>query len=245
MAGDLLLNLLASLIFFALGYLFDRFLEWRSLQVVRNLWRPFLKQTPLVVSFTTRPGPKARSTRRVSFTEMEAFVRISQTMAKLGLESQAKDSQMTPSEFKGSNLVLLGSPLSNQATDSIWQALAIHLPYQFIDPPENPGEYYLQSPGQAYIPEYNQDSILSKDYAVLIRTANPFDYDKAVIIAAGTHGYGTFGAILLLTQKIYSRTFARLTKGRDFIALLEIQLASQQVINIRVLECQILIPEHH
>ena len=109
------------------------------------------------------------------------------------------------------NLVLLGGIDTNQVTTDALELIKPNV--RIVDPgPQIKVEIHdlapepcpEQSSIEAGTPRKYQanDKI---EYGIIIRARNPFEPSKAIIIIAGTYGYGTWGAVDLIQQESFLR----------------------------------------
>jgi hypothetical protein len=110
------------------------------------------------------------------------------------------------------NLILLGGLDTNRVTMT---AIDLFKPnVTVVDPgPGMPMEVHDLAPPVG--PKINEEKSLKihsykaipgqVDYGIVIRTPNPFDTSKAMIIIAGAYGYGTWAGIDLIQQSAFLR----------------------------------------
>ncbi len=119
---------------------------------------------------------------------------------------QGSESREASECFTGSNLILLGSEISNQVTrekiEDLRRKSAI-IPYEVR---ENQATNMIEirhitNPEAIYVPQIDEDGS-GTDYALIIKTKNPSDFDrgKELIILAGANMYGVEAAARIITE---------------------------------------------
>ena len=220
MTEEVVAGLLASAISFVLGLGWSRMREKWRLRVFASIWRPFLARKKVAVVLTTRAGPYARSTARVSLSELKAFVSISETLDKLKLVAIPIGSDCRLDEISGEQLILLGGPAANSVTAEIWRLIEGRLPFAFDSKTSS-----LACSGRVYSPEVDSEGHLVKDYAVIMRASAPFASRRPMLLCCGCHGFGTLGAAIAITDRVSARRLSRsVAATQDFCAVLEIAI---------------------
>lgn len=235
MAIDFMINLLASVVFFVLGYSINSLRKYLKLRPYRKLWEPFLKESKSLVVVSTRPGPHARSTLRVSFTEMEGYVEVSKLLSELGSNARVVTDEISPDEVRSNNLIILGSPAANRVSDMIWQEISGKLPFVFHLP-----EQSISIGDRSYIPKEDSEGVLETDYGLIVKSRNPFNQLKSMVIALGCHGLSTYGTMSLMTELESVKGIVKSTQDADFVALVQFQLKGNRIISSKILESYVL-----
>jgi hypothetical protein len=92
------------------------------------------------------------------------------------------------------NLVLLGGPDANRLTREV--VTKIQSTVRFGDPECHEIVIRDTLTGEAYLPKLTMDRKgIARDYGAIIKTRNPFDPSKHLLLAAGSVGFGTWGAL--------------------------------------------------
>lgn len=238
MITNILASLIASFLFFLFGFSTQKLLVRSRLSALHRFWGSKPPDAFTVV-VTTRPGPHPRSTPRVSLNEMLAYARLTELANSLGTRVIPIDSQFRPEDLAGRSVIVLGGPGSNALCEAIWRRIAPRLPFQF-----GLNDYSLSISDRKYIPEENRSGQLVKDFALLIRSRNPFSPDCEVLMCCGCHGYGTYGAVVAITDREKAELLGRrLHRTREFSALLEITLENGIVSGTTVRELFPLAPQ--
>ena len=230
-------SLVASLIFFLLGYSYSRLVAWFRLRGLRNLWKPLLGHRAITVVLSTRQGPHAGSTRRVSLNEVRAFSGIAETAKSLGCHVSILDSDSRSEEWIGRDVVLLGGPLANNATRMVWEKIAARLPFEL-----DLQKFAITIAQRTYTPEEDQEGHLLRDFALLIRVRDILTVGNAAFLCIGCHGFGTSGAAgILYSGNAANKVLRSLPENEDFCVLLEVPV-QQGTITAPVVREQFVLP---
>ncbi|MDJ0582822.1 hypothetical protein [Crocosphaera sp.] len=118
---------------------------------------------------------------------------------------QGSESREASPYFTGSNLILLGSEISNQVArekiEDLRREGAI-IPYEVRENQEtNIIEIrHITNPEEIYVPQIDKDGS-GTDYALIIKTKNPSDFEsRELIILAGANMYGVEAAARIITK---------------------------------------------
>ena len=154
------------------------------------------------------------------------------------LKNEEKDE---PIEFEH-NLVCVGDIKNNPVTEYSFQQLIKELPYHFSRQNEEFLTLTDKSNKILLAPEYYpQQNIIVKDYAAITQVSSlvpNFRYlGRKMLIVSGTTPSGTLGAALAIKERdeVLNQIWAE-TKGRDFQAILSIDLEDKEPINMSLLE---------
>lgn len=229
---SVLLNILASVLYFALGagslFFLAKLRTWSKTRLVSQIYN----DKTLVVALTTRDGPLPRSTARVSLTEVEAVVNLKSLVGeKIHIELMKHPPETALLSNK--NVLCLGGTLANTVTAQALEILKNKFPFIFqIDAPRK-----IVIADRSYEPVYSQDgSVVLRDYAVIVKTENPFSEtavkNKKIFIIMGLHGYGTRGAVIALMDSKISKEIWRKVKTGDFSAVIRIEIDRNQRLNV-------------
>lgn len=228
---DFLINIAASIAFFVLGFLASRGYRWWSDRPFREIWKHILVSKKALVVFTTRTGPKPSSTPRISFFETKAFSEVDKLLSRLGYETVPVSGFVSREKVQENNVIMLGSPVANQAVVDVWDEISPELPYEF----HVEGQFITRSSFDFH-PGYEND-LLVRDYCLIIRRKNPYNCDHGLIISAGCHGFGTYGGIKALTERTTVKQFKKMVGSSDFIALIEVRIKEELITSLKILEC--------
>jgi transcriptional regulator with XRE-family HTH domain len=103
-----------------------------------------------------------------------------------------------------SHLVLLGSPVSNEAVDRVIRLT--DLPVRQVTEPEIDGEVFelVSSPSTRLRPEFLGDdpkSELIEDVGMFYRAPNPYNMSRTLTLCSGVFTRGVYGAVRILTDR--------------------------------------------
>lgn len=197
MAGQLLnisIGLVTTLVGYVIGRVWQRLRDQVPRRRARLFWGPVLSgKVQIVVSRTSVDGfPDPAGL--VGGGDALALREISTFLGSVGVKDVEVVYVDEPLLDRKNNLILLGGPDSNKLTE---EALGFMLPpagVQLLDPgPGRPMEVRdLESGGEPYVAQPD------RDYGIIVRTSNPFNPDRGVVIIAGAYGYGSWGGAFLV-----------------------------------------------
>lgn len=234
MTYDLFVGVLGNALFFVTGFLLQAAITSYRRRYARRLFRHFSRGAVRVV-LSTRPGPKASSTSRVSLSETRSFAAFQRLFAGLGRSCEPSDSEVALIELSGANVVVLGGPVANRITGQLWPSAAAGVPYA-IDAEHQ----VIRALPSDFVPEYDATGELTVDFGIIIRRRNPINPEHGLLIAAGCHGFGTEACVAMVTQRDAQKKLASRTKGEDFAAIVRAELRDRQIVSLTVAQCVIL-----
>jgi hypothetical protein len=229
-----LIHLAASITFVILGYISNSIYQWFKLSSFRTIWKPFLRDKSVTVVLSTRPGPLKRSTPRVSFNELQAYVNINKTLTKINISTIPVSSEIALEEIREKNLIILGGPIANKVTANFWPIISKQFPFYF-----DLEKQIILTGQRDYCPQLNENSILTKDYGIIMRVSNPYNNDKHIVLAMGCHGFSTHGLINMMVKVESAKKLIKATNNKDFVALVEFILQDNMIISDNILECYV------
>lgn len=240
MTYNILVSLIASLIFVFLGYFASKLFDIIRTRRHKVLWRPFLKsKQDIAIILTTRPGPYIRSTPRVSLNEMLAYTELSELFRKLRMSLLIIPSNIAKStDLANRHLVILGGPKANQCSAQIWRIIGPRMPVRF-----NLDKQTLQVAERTYVPELDKNGMIIHDYGLIIRTKNPLSerQDKYAMMAFGCHGHSTYGAMHSVLIGNLVKDIYRHAGKKDFLSIIKVDLQENKIVSTKVLECYIIL----
>ena len=142
-------------------------------------------------------------------TELESYLK-----GALGAEVRLRLS-VRANEAINSNLVLLGGPIHNHITRRVLPAL--NAPFQFDD-----HTLVNTQDGQRWSPSINDAGgreRIAEDYALIVKTRNPFDRRKTVLVVAGCRTHGVLAGARALIRERVTDTLAITTGLGDHYAM--------------------------
>lgn len=218
-----------------LGLFVHRILSWWKLRKIFPVWKPFTSgEDPLAIILSTRPGPHARSTPRISFNEMLSFSELSQLCSRVHRQIQPLPSDVDVELLKSRDLVILGGPLINPIAEIVWRLVQHDIPICF-----NSDTSGFVSQGKDYVAEYAADGTVMRDYGVVVRCKSPLlqGDGRHVMLCFGIHGYGSRGALCSVMQGHIARSIGTLAHGGDFVALIEVAVKGHAVLRTDLIHC--------
>lgn len=234
MTYDIFVGVLGNVLFFVTGFFLQAATSNYRRKHARNIFRHFSK-APVRVILSTRPGPKASSTPRVSLSETRSFAAFQRLFSGLGFSCEPSDSEVALAELGAFNIVVLGGPTANRVTEKLWATAAAGVPFA-IDAEKQ----IVRALPSDFVPEYDAHGKLMVDFGIILRRRNPINVEQGLLIAAGCHGFSTEACVAILTQSETQKTLARRTKGSDFVAIIRAELRDNQVISLAIAQCVVL-----
>jgi hypothetical protein len=221
---DFAINVAAGIALVAFGAISRKAVVAYKTRNERRLWRPFRTKGNLAIAVTTRPGPLARSTPRVSLTEIRVLIKLIPTLEKLGIHYHLIDSTANSLGQAGDfHLLVLGGPATNELTREALKILQPRLPAGF-----DLSTLAVAVADRRYTPKYNNGTgTVDLDYGMVVRISNPFSSDDSLsaIFVMGCHGYGTAGAARILTSEKLAAELLMRVRDDPFLAILETKVA--------------------
>jgi hypothetical protein len=232
MLNDIIIGLLSSFTFLVLSFSLKAAYGYYKVLKLKIIWTPFTNSSMVNVVLSTRPGPHARSSPRLSMTELSAYVQVSNTLNKIGVKATPLSSNLQLGDIRGKDLVLLGGPLANDVTKLLWDDILERLPYDF-----NLEKQIIKSTNNKYSPQLGEEGHLISDYAILLKISDLTDASGCLLLSMGCHGYGTKAGIDMMTVDSYQKILKQAAKGNDFVAIIGAVMNKGGITNINLLEC--------
>lgn len=239
---DILINLIASLIWLLLGvlavYLKNRL--FKKMMYKRTRLKLHTKNDGYIIhSYYGNSGKVDKEAKTgmmgypfeyISYatviTHLKSITKNVEVKVEPGplLVSQIKDKTLD------SNIIIFGGPLHNLITGYLLgMSKENHtIPFYFA-PYKNKGEegydkasLYIDGEDEPIcIPKQSDDGTYYKeDYGIIINIANPFNKKKRLISMIGCHSIGVYAAALYFTE--FDKELAKHTKGKDnYIAIVK------------------------
>lgn len=187
------------------GLMIDPIRTRRNEKILREAWG-FLKEKTYVFV------PAIKSSHGISslggYGDMLALAnvlmlsnKLAETSSNLVLCTDAEQYEIA----KQNNIISIGGSKYNRICASLIDELRV--PLHFYDT-ENDNDNHVirdQKTSITYSSEYNSDMQVVKDVALVVRARNPFNRSKWIVIAIGSHTFGTAAAIEYLTNPLSVR----------------------------------------
>jgi len=212
---QIVIGLLTTFVGFLLGLAWhishQRVTYWRA----RRFWRPFVSSNLKIVVGRFREFDDFEISGLVGVGDMQAAAELVSFLGRLGLRALGRSvdiiyhDQLT-GDLYGSNLVCIGGPDANRATERILNRIDCTIAagdsrshdISFRD--TKTGNIYspISSKGLALYPsphliEGKGNDSIALDYGLLVKAPNPFNPQCSVLVFAGGFGYGSWAGVKL------------------------------------------------
>jgi Helix-turn-helix domain len=182
--------------------------------VVRRSWL-FVDQGPLTIVCAQLPPDKAGSfadPADPNYTELQSFADLD-ALIELHGHVRAENPAMqvffkaapkvVPDDLSG-HVVLLGGIVWNEVTQRLYDLADLPIK-QVADPEVETGEIFAVDHGtgkKKFLPKWSDKprKNLAEDVGLLVRTPNPLNSSRALIVCNGVHSRGVLGAVRSLTD---------------------------------------------
>jgi hypothetical protein len=170
-----------------------------------------------------------------NYTELQSFADLD-ALVELHGHIRAENPQMdvhfraapnVVADDLSGHLVLLGGIAWNEVTQRLSEMMPVLPVRQIQDPAVATGEIFTVGDGKRrFLPKWHDDScrILTEDVGLLVRTPNPLNSNRALVICNGIHSRGVLGAVRSLTdarlRESNERYIAENLAGFDSYAIL-------------------------
>src|SRR5690348_16910141 len=195
MWSDLLVNLLAALIAFSVGWLSRGAARVYGIRrPAAKVWRlPHRSAVSIVVADVQHNGEGPRNVAAMHPAEFAAATEISAFLSKqFGC---AVDAVCTSAQFQadslGGNLIVIGGPIHNAVFRQLDERMKI--PYRFEG-----RTLAVPSRGVVYSPTLDQNGNLTADVGLVVVARNPVEGSSRVILLAGCRTFACLGAARML-----------------------------------------------
>jgi hypothetical protein len=227
--GDIAINLAAAALGAVALSIWQRVASQRRFRGSRRFWKPFISSECLCV--TGQVGPSILSDHLLEAVDEDrreymrdalpslrdyigdqelsglmgrgdhdAVVQLQAGLARIGLASTIPEFAGRPSGADlEKNLIVVGGPDVNPLT----MTLLDRLPIRLTITRNNHGRNIVRDlvHGQDYAPRSDRETNVVRDYGIIVRTVNPYDRTKALLILAGAHGFGSLAAAAAVFQE--------------------------------------------
>lgn len=216
---NIMIGLSTTLIGYIIGRLWQRIVSQLPYRRARRFWGPALAGELQVVVSRFKSAAFVEPTGIVGGGDALALRELSSYFSEIGLKKFNVVYVDEARLDRKNNLILLGGPDTNEVTKDALElikprvrifdpgpgiAMEIHDLAHELDPHEN-------KPDKASWKKYKPKS--DSDYGIIIRARNPFNPNKALIIFAGAHGYGTWGGVNLALEDNFLQSCEQLEPG--------------------------------
>lgn len=223
---NVLVGLFTALIGYILGRFWNTLVIWRRYRNARRFWQPVLSDERFqVVVSRFEPSGFREPTKVVGGGDAIAHRLLADIFHEIGFRRPEFVYVHEPELDLSRNLILLGGTTTNEITE---EALKIIRPsLTVVDP--GPG-IAMEVHDSAAVAESNTNNASEEvqrvivvepsskrmtDYGVIIRSRNPFNRSKILVIISGAYGYGSWAGV-------------KLTQTDEFLRRCELLDAMQQ-----------------
>jgi uncharacterized protein len=178
----------------------------------KKIWDCFVDGDTVI--FLT--GRDQGDTIKVSYNETIAAARIKDLLKIPLLKKKQRIIIETDYSIKidDKNIITLGSEKTNRITKSILNIISGYIDYDYTLSND------LVINNEIFKSSF-KDGYLQKDYGLIVKTNNPFNSLKKVLVIAGNHGLGTQASVLSLINKTeISKVISRVGDS-NFYAVIE------------------------
>lgn len=229
MALDLSINLLASIIFFILGYLTSFLFKSLTKRGYRKLFGKFYNNNCTIL-LSTRRGPNPESTDRVSYSEMEAFSELQKILSDIGITAISENSLKNISDIKTDNIFVLGGQFANSISADFWENIYASLPLKI-----EPSSRTIHIGTQQFTPVYDAVSSKMTTYSVIMRMNNPFKNNGYIFASIGMNGFGTYGGVKALCDKKSIKIINKVSGKINFIGIVESTFNDKRISSFKII----------
>lgn len=196
--GELLINLIAGFIGFAIGWIWQRIIHEVRLAPARKVWRRFITEQTLIIINRNNRTQWATPTGFIEVGTARALGEIRTFFEKLGKDQvSTKEADLIEGRELQGNLIILGTidvnPLLQEAITQITGEVCVindvnqPLTSKIIDIGKN-REYTMAE----RITDKARET--TTDYGLIIIAKSPFNPEKRIILISGCSGYGVWCA---------------------------------------------------
>lgn len=231
---DLSVNLIAGLIGFWIGWVWQRFKRLSRSRRAKRFWKPFVEGELQIVL--------GRFLEFKSFEE-SGFLGVGDAvgLSELGAHFEAiglggftvSYADRLDGDALKTNLILLGGPDANAISREIVQKVNSTL--RFGNPANYEISIYDSKNQKIYVPTRQPDlNEINIDYGVILKTNNPFAPTKQVLLIAGSFGYGTWAGVRFALSKRFLDD-AIVANGKPIECLIETDIVRGTPQDIRLI----------
>jgi len=208
---DILINLTASVLFFFLGYLSNKFFSVLNLK--RNFgrfWNKFIND-PTMIVIPTLTKEIVNEKIPMLYSEMKIGSIIDEILRKFNKNVFLQEEKFAIDKLMNYNLILIGSPSSNELIKEIFNDTTI--PIDFKD------RKLIYNGKYEYETKYDEENNIIEDYGIIIFDTNYYNNNFNMIIIAGNTAIGTYNAAKVISRIKYIRKILKNKFPNEFIVL--------------------------
>ncbi len=229
---DIGVNLVAGLIGFFIGWIWQGLRKTFKLRKARKFWKPIAKNEMRIV---VGRHHKFKSFEPSGFLGVGSAIGLAELNTQLESLGLRNFSTTYPDRLNGddlkSNLILIGGPDANAITNEAITRIKTTL--KFGNPETHEIAIYDSQTQTTYAPTIKKNSDeLVKDYGVILKTSNPFAPKKQLLLIAGSFGYGVWAGVRYLKSKEFVAD-PIVSSGKSFECLVEVDMVLDTPQNIK------------
>ena len=227
---DLSINLLASVIFFIIGYTLTTTRRYIKNKDYYKFFNTIIN-SKCSVFLSTRQGPNPESTLRVSFSEMIAYSKINEKLSELGIKTEALDSLSDINQIDSENIFVLGGHFANTITKKYWEQINNKLPLKLI-----PQKRQIIIGERIYEPQIKDNGVYITTYSLIMRINNPIKQNGYIFSSLGLNGFGTLAGTLAMLDRKSIKKINTKVNNNNFVALVEAKVENKKVYCYEIIE---------
>lgn len=208
---DILINLTASVLFFFLGYLSNKF--FNVLNLKRNFgrfWNKFIKD-PTMIVIPTLTKEIVDEKIPLLYSELKIGSIIDEILRKFNKNVFMQEEKFAVDKLMNYSLILIGSPLTNKLIKEIFDDTTI--PVDFKD------RKLIYNGKYEYETKYDEENNIIEDYGIIIFDTNYYNSNFNMIIIAGNTPIGTYNAAKIVSRTKYIRKILKNKFPNEFIVI--------------------------
>ena len=168
---------------------------WQYRKVKKPI-RKFFKKLGKSVIFVLPPADVDPLITGTQISDFLGAMKLQSFLKELSYDVETRRANnLSEKELKEHNLIVVGGPISNKVTKTLFKSKEII--YKFGGPD---GHDIIDSKtGKVrYSPIINDEQRVERDYGILTRIKNPYNKNKDAIIASGCFGWGTYASLIIM-----------------------------------------------
>lgn len=230
---DIGINLIAALVGFWIGWVWQRLRKAVQTRRARRFWRPFVAGRLQIVVGRFLEFSSFEQSGFLGVGDAIGLSELSARLKELGLHDLVVSyADRLDGDSLKTNLILIGGPDANAVTREAVTRIGSTL--QFGNPASYELVIYDSQTKRGFAPLRRMDSEkITTDYGIILKTTNPFAPTKQILIIAGSFGYGTWAGIRFVNSKQFIDC-PLVQAGRPVECLVEVDIAFDTPQDIRL-----------
>jgi len=213
-------EIISNLIGMGFGVAITKIYEYiRFRRPLRKFWRRFLKEGCAII-VPSVPESYSEASLLGGVSDLRAQAEIAGVLGSLNPQKEIRclEARFAAPWLSG-NLVLIGGPITNSVTRRFIQEFKRdgRLLFEFQN---HDLCIYVGEERRRWMAEWNSEGDITLDYGLIYRGSNPWDERYEIIILAGCHGFGTYGA----AKAVLKPEIVRELTGHELIAVIKIHV---------------------